>query len=300
MSAYSSRLIQDEHDISKICLLLEQPTNEFSILDFEELIAVGHIRAATRLWFDPDGGLAAFATVDDFNNLLFELNPGIEFDSIGGDLVDWGIACLRHRVADGWEAATLDASCEANNAARIVFFERQGFRQEEVRTFRYRRVLSGPLPVPELLNGFFFRPVNGESEVHALVDLHQAAFGTGHMTQEYRLAMMHTLGYDRQLDLVCVAPGGELAAFCVAHIDSEENERIGQKAGWTDPLGVHPNFQRRGLGKAILMQGLRALQSRGMELAQLGTSSENIAMQHLAESLGFEVLSEKLWFSKDI
>jgi len=300
MSLHSSRLIQDEQDIEKIRQLIDQPANEFSVLDFEEVIAVEHVRADTRLWFAADSGLIAFATVDDFNNLLFALDPGTDIDSIGGELVDWGIACLRQRAAAGRQAATLDVSCEAHAAVRIAFFERQNFRKAEVRTFRYAKSLAGMLPEKVVLPGLLIRPVKGESEVQALVDLHRAAFGTDHMTTEYRLAMMHTTGYDLQLDLVSVAPGEQLAGFCVAHIDGEEDRLLGQKVGWTDPLGVHPDFQRRGLGKAILITGMRALKSRGIQWALLGTSSENIAMQRLAECLGFAVISQKLWFSKDL
>lgn len=68
----------------------------------------------------------------------------------------------------------------------------------------------------------------------------------------------------------------------------------------TDPIGVHPRFQRLGLGKAVVTTGLRLLKSRGVATVELGTGSDNIPMQRLAESLGFVCVAEKLWFSKSV
>ncbi len=66
----------------------------------------------------------------------------------------------------------------------------------------------------------------------------------------------------------------------------------------TDPIGVHPRFQRRGLGKAVVTAGLHLLKSSGVTVVELGTGSDNMPMQRLAESLGFVCVAEKLWFSK--
>jgi ribosomal protein S18 acetylase RimI-like enzyme len=101
--------------------------------------------------------------------------------------------------------------------------------------------------------------------------------------------------YVPDLDFVAVAPNDDLSAFCICGFD-ESNEQI----GFTDPIGTHPNYQRLGLGKAIVSAGLRAIQSRGATVAELGTSSTNIPMQKLAERLGFACTSESLWFSKKV
>ena len=42
------------------------------------------------------------------------------------------------------------------------------------------------------------------------------------------------------------------------------------------------------------------IKERGATVAQLGTSSQNIPMQKLAERLGFVCVAEKLWFSKAV
>jgi hypothetical protein len=42
------------------------------------------------------------------------------------------------------------------------------------------------------------------------------------------------------------------------------------------------------------------LKQRGVDTAVLGTSSENVAMQRLAASVGFRVESAKVWFEKQV
>jgi mycothiol synthase len=139
------------------------------------------------------------------------------------------------------------------------------------------------------------RRVTGEDEVEALVSLHRAAFGTDNMAIEERLAIIRAPNYAPDLDLVAIAPNGELCAFC--NFEFEEGKK---QTGTTDPIGTHQHYQRLGLGRAILSAGLRSIQVRGAVIAKLGTSSENIPMQKLAERVGFFCVSENLWFSKKI
>ncbi len=117
------------------------------------------------------------------------------------------------------------------------------------------------------------------------------------MTAARRLAIMRAPTYERVLDLVAVAPDGELAAFCICSVE----EPAGAKTvGFTDSIGTHPRYRRHGLAKALVTAGLRLLRQRGVATAELGTSSANKPMRRLAEALGFGRASEKLWFSKKV
>jgi ribosomal protein S18 acetylase RimI-like enzyme len=120
------------------------------------------------------------------------------------------------------------------------------------------------------------------------------------MSREERLAIMRTPHYDPFLDLIVVAPDDHFAAYCTCTILAAENKRSGMKIGHTDPVAVHPDFQRRGLARALLLKGSQLLKERGMEMAMLSTSSDNLAMQRAAESAGFRVYSKRIWFSKTL
>jgi ribosomal protein S18 acetylase RimI-like enzyme len=156
--------------------------------------------------------------------------------------------------------------------------------------------LDQPIPAPVLPSGFSLRPSLGAAEAEAWVALHRLAHKTDYMTVERRLSIIEVEGFDPRLDLVAVAPDGRLAAYCVGSISKGENELTGCKAGYTDPVATHPDFQRRGLCRALLCASMQLLRERGMEVARLGTSLENQAMRRAAEAVGFRVESETLWY----
>ena len=159
------------------------------------------------------------------------------------------------------------------------------------------RSLDQPTPDPRMPAGFTIRPMLRETEIEAYVSLHRAAFGTENMTVEYRRSIMSAPGYIPELDLIAVAPNGDLAAFCVCQVFPDDLPRAGgQREGWTDPIGTHPDYQRLGLAKALILTGMRLLKERGLDTALLGTESTNIAMQHAAMSVGFHNVSNTFWF----
>lgn len=265
--------------------------------DLQEALAQVEIQQTARLWF-AGGRLLAYAYVDPFHNLRFDLQPGFE-DQLGPQIVAWGVDCLRpaHK-AD--RSITLDSSCSADDVERIAFLERHGFEQLPERTLEMSRSLLGPLPAPVLPAGFGLRAVTGTEEAEALAALHRAAHDSDYLTAGRRLAWMSAPGYLPELDLVALAPDGAPAAYCLCQIDAEENAHTGRLDGYTDPLATHPRYQGLGLATALLLHGMSLLKARGMQTARLGTSSENLSMQRAAQKAGFVVEAENVWFQKTL
>jgi ribosomal protein S18 acetylase RimI-like enzyme len=265
--------------------------------DLQEAMARPSIRERTRLWVDDRGHLAAFAFVQEpYNNLAFEITPEAELE-IENSLIAWGMKSAA-RSSDPGAEASLATSCREDDLRRVALLERQGFQKLNENTLQMARKLDQPISSVRLPEGFSIRPIKGEQEVDALVALHRAAFGTSNMTREERLAIMRTPDYNPALDLIVIAPDDRFAAYCTCSILAAETKRSGMKIGHTDPVAVHPDFQRRGLACALLLKGAQLLQDRGMDLAMLNTSSDNLAMQRAAKSAGFRVYSKRIWFSK--
>jgi ribosomal protein S18 acetylase RimI-like enzyme len=269
--------------------------NEYpSIVDLQESMGRESIRGKTRLWTDEQDRLSAFAFVlEPYNNLAFEIKPDAGHQ-IENELITWAI-----KSADA-SLDSLDTSCREDDLLRIALLERNGFIRREENTLRLARSLEEPIPPPLLPAGCAIRPIAGESEADAIVSLHRSAFGTSNMTREERLAIMRASEYDPTLDLVVAASDGRLAGYCTCSISSVENKLTGIKVGHTDPVAVHPEFQRRGLACALLLKGAQLLKERGMEMAMLGTSSDNLSMQKAAQAAGFRVYSKRIWFSRTI
>jgi mycothiol synthase len=294
----TNRPYENEKDFQTMLDLMERirpasHARDYPIkVDIEENLASEAIRANVKLWFDA-GRPIGWAYVDDFNNLRWELELPYT-DTVGAEMVAWGEDCTRSgKVLVAGEESTLDASCRDDYQERLDFLTRHGFRQTENVSVHMKRDLSKPIPQPDLPEGYLIRPVSGVEDAEAIAATHRAAFGSDYMTTENRLIIMNSNEYDPTLDLVLIAPDGTVAGYCTCST-SPDGE------GSTDPVAIHPNHQRKGLAKALLLKGLGLLKERGMKSAKFTTGGDNIAMQKSGESVGFFLKGKTLWFEKEV
>ncbi|MFZ0548467.1 MAG: GNAT family N-acetyltransferase [Candidatus Promineifilaceae bacterium] len=294
-AALESFVLRGESDIQLMRDLIEHLPGDSTVVDFEESMLLSSVRATTRLWQDNEK-IVGFAFVDDYNNLRFEIEAESRTIQLEDEIMKWGTSCVKKRNIESASNHTLDAAFSTDKVWQIAMLERGGFVRSSRRTLRYARSLSEPL-IPYAFPSGFSLGAAGDYDVERLVALHRAAFGTENMTVAQRLAVMQAPGYEEDLDIVAVSPEGDLVAFCICGFEDEDDTK---RVGFTDPIGTHPAYQRRGLGKAIVMAGLKRLRNRGVSIVELGTSSTNLPMQRLAESMDFSCVSEKLWFSKEV
>jgi mycothiol synthase len=99
------------------------------------------------------------------------------------------------------------------------------------------------LPHAQLHAGYKIRPLHGMNEVQTYVNLHRAAFGSEIMTLEWRTRILEHSAYRPNLDLIVENSENVLVGFCVCW----QRGNVGQ----IEPLGIHPDHQGRGLGKAL-------------------------------------------------
>jgi GNAT superfamily N-acetyltransferase len=109
------------------------------------------------------------------------------------------------------------------------------------------------------------------------------------MTEAKHRAVMRSPTYRPDLDLVAVAPEGSLAAFTLVWYDPLA------RLGLFEPMGCHPDHQRRGLATALLYEGLRRLASRGAQVAYVNAWGTDPAAS-LYQAAGFvEVARNYAW-----
>jgi ribosomal protein S18 acetylase RimI-like enzyme len=305
MSRGTHRPYQHPEDLQLLLAFLpavrdsETITDFPGLLDLQELLALPEAQNNTHLWFDPHDRLAGFALfIPDPPTLTYDISPAAQAGGAAGDMLRWGIE--RGIGTASSPDSIVQVGCRDTQRQRIAALEQHGFTRLPEETLHMIRSLSAVIPEPALPPGFAIRPLGGEAEVEAVVDLHRAAFGTQYMTVDLRLSMMRTPGYDPALDLVVAAPDGKLAAYCQCRINPEENDLTGHADGWTDPIATHPRFRRQGLALALLHHGFHLLRQRGMERAILGTSSENLAGQKTFEAAGFRTAHRKFWYGRKL
>lgn len=252
------------------------------------------------LWVNPQGQLVAWAVMQTpFWTIDYACHPEAESD-LHRQLLGWA----DHRAVEilgapggrpQWYVNIL-----ASQADRIRDLEAAGFAcQANVGDDSWSKVLMqrpAQTPVAEhpLPTGFAIRPLAGVSEIQAYVELHRAAFESPNMTTEWRARTLRHPAYIPDLDLVAVAPDGNLAAFCVCWLG--KNKEI---SGQIEPLGVHPRWRGLGLGRATLSEGLRRLHRHGATQVFVETDDYRNAAFRLYESAGFRVIEHVLVYRRD-
>ena len=298
-TAYACRPYADDHDLqAMIELVSSRPPERMmvfpSIVDLQEISGTLEGQESLHLWHDGEK-LVAFAYLSgDF--LAFELASSAPFVPLADVILGWGIEML----ADGDEPPkSVFTGCREEDTARIAFLQQRGFTADPVQTIHFTRTLTDPLPAPVLPAGFAIRPLAGEAEVEAWLQIHHAAHESAQMTADFRRSMMRAAEYRSELDLVAVAPDGRLAAYAMCHFSVEENRLRKQNVGYTDPVATHPDFQGKGLARALL-EGFRRLKDAGMDIAEVSTSGDNTGMVRTAESVGYRQASTTIFYEKPL
>ena len=156
--------------------------------------------------------------------------------------------------------------------------------------------LERELPQATLPEGYRLRKVEAADAVQRARAQH-LAFEVDMPIEEYLDKYRHFMdspGFARGREWIVAAPDGRVASFCMAWPDSAS--RIGQ----IDPVGTHPEFQRKGFAKAVMVAGLRDFQSGGMSIARVCVRAGNQAALGLYEGLGFRRTVKLLAYQKGL
>jgi GNAT superfamily N-acetyltransferase len=199
--------------------------------------------------------------------------------------------------------AEMSALDELNNIwvaeddeVRIRWFEKNGFKVADHHMVHFHRSLSRPLAGPQLPTGFKLRVSRGdEADARLRAVTSYAAFQSGMPFDKYWLRtwrFVQSPVYMKEHEIFVEAPGGEIAAYCIIWTDAQT------RLGHFEPVGTHPDFQRKGLGKCLLFEGLRRLRSEGMTAADVCTNHDNAAAIRLYESVGFQIDKKLLTYKK--
>ena len=233
----------------------------------------------TQLWFD-NGRLIAFAWPIE-GQIDIVVHP--DYSPLHNAALAWSETYFAVHAAEATVAPWV-AWAFTSDAARIAALSARGYRRTERGLVVYGQTVPDPAPQPALPDGYTIRAVRGVAEVEQRVAVQRAAFESTWMTAERHDRVRNSPTYRPELDIVVVAPDGEFAAFALLWFD-EANQM-----GVFEPLGVAPAYQRLGLGRAIMAEGLRRLAAAGARVACVETGRDHQTARRLYEATGFTLL----------
>jgi len=165
----------------------------------------------------------------------------------------------------------------------ITILRERGFMPEGRRLSQWQWRTDGRSPgAPTLPDGYRIRSLRGPQEFETRVALHRAAFPPSRLNVAKYERLLTVPHYRFEDDLVVEAPDGSLAAFALAWYDPDG------LVGELEPVGTHPDHQRRGLSRAVVTEAVHRLVQHGAKVVQVYSDGSKPAPEALYDSAGFE------------
>ena len=237
------------------------------------------------LWEDANNKIAALLIPDSPGEGFINIHPAYHRLDLQEEMIITAQEKLARVDSDG--KRHLRIWVEEHDIACGDALAREGYAKglwpESMRT----RTLEAPITPVALAPGYAVRPMGDGLELldrcyasglafHAN-DIQYAVNNRNDVTW-YRNIQTAPL-YRRDLDIVAIAPDGSVTSFCTVWFDDIT------RTGVFEPVATVPAHQRRGLGKAVMAEGLRRLQRMGATRAYV--SSYSVEAGALYASMGF-------------
>lgn len=246
---------------------------------FEEITNERSWEREVRLWETAEGQLVG-VVLPDGDEVSLQVHP--HYRHLGEEMLGWA---ERHHQAgrpSGAERGPLSLYVYDYDGERQALLKGRGYRNLGHVGYLRRRSLDKPIPEFGLPPGYAIRSLaaTDQADLEQRATVANSAFDITKHTAQTIQVLQQAPTYRPDLDLVAVGPDGTFAAYCVVWHD--EANRIGMFG----PVGTHPAHRRRGLGKALMREGLKRLEALGARMAYVDCDLDPAA-NRLYESAGF-------------
>jgi mycothiol synthase len=236
------------------------------------------------IWETEDGQLAAMMNPEGRGDVFLQVHPAFKTRELETEMLSLAETCLGEPQADGKRSLCVWAI--ETDGQRQALLQSRGYTKGDGPEYMRSRPMSLPIPDRALPEGYSIRAVRWPEDAYARSLAGWKAFHPVDVPPSERYASGEWYNfhqgipiYRSDLDLLVIAPDGEIAAFTTVWFDDVT------RTGVFEPVGTVPAYQRKGLGKAVMYEGLRLLKARGADLALVSSYSE--AAGALYASVGF-------------
>lgn len=235
----------------------------------------GQLERDVFLWETEDGQIVSVLNREEEGNAYLQVHPHLRTPELEQEM----ITLAEERLAIPWEGKqALAVWTNSQDALRQDILKRRGYTQGKWAESQWRRDLDAPIPDAPIPAGYTVRALGdvdacacglGAGELPARSWASWRGFHPDEPDEEYEgwewyYNIQRCPLYRRDLDLVAVAPGGEIASFCTMWYDDVT------RSAYIEPVATVPEHLRLGLARATLTEGLRRLHRLGATRAFVG------------------------------
>jgi GNAT superfamily N-acetyltransferase len=151
---------------------------------------------------------------------------------------------------------------ESEDTLRLEILKKRGYTRGKWTEHQWRRDLDAPIPEVSIPEGYTIRSLGDVDEIPARSWASWRGFHPDEPDEDYQgwewyLNIQRCPLYRRDLDIVAIAPTGEIASFCTMWYDDAT------RSAYIEPVATVPEHLRRGLSRACITAGLQRLQRMG-------------------------------------
>jgi mycothiol synthase len=237
------------------------------------------------IWEASNGQIAAVLNPEGLGEAHFSIHPNFYTPELAAEMVVTAEESLVVTQTEGGEKLTAWVN-EHQTYLKEALVQR-GFTQSGYTEYMRYRSLDAPILAALPSAGYSLRSLGDGLELLERCYASGLAFHEDDLRiardnrdnpQWYRNLQTAPL-YRRDLDIVAIAPDGSVASFCTLWFDDVT------RSAYFEPVATVPAHQRRGLGKAVMCEGLRRLKRMGATKAFVGSYSPEA--HALYASVGF-------------
>ncbi|NJD58846.1 MAG: GNAT family N-acetyltransferase [Anaerolineales bacterium] len=257
----------------------------------------GSLERDVIIWETEDQQIAAALNPEERGQVFLQVHPSHKSSELEDEMVAYAEAHLQAPSRRGGQVIWIWS--DSNDSQRQAILQARGFIPIHNATeHQWRRSLVLPLPQRSISDGYIIRPLGDVSELPSRSWASWRAFHPDEPDEKYDpdwswyQNIQAAPLYRSDLDLVAVAPTGDVAAFTTIWYDDETN------CGYFEPVGTVPEHQRRGIASALCCEGLRRLKGAGATFAMVvgGTVHANALYRSVfGPEFDLSVPWEKRW-----
>jgi mycothiol synthase len=226
----------------------------------------GQLERDVFLWETEEGQITGVLNREEEGNAYLQVHPHLRTPDLEEEMLAVAEEHLAVRREDRQVVAVW---ADAQDALRQDILKRRGYTKSKWVEHQWRRDLDTPLPDVPVPAGYTVRALGDVDELPARSWASWRGFHPDELDEDYEgwewyLNIQRCPLYRRDLDIVAVAPGGEIASFCTLWYDNVT------RSAYIEPVATVPEHQRRGLARAVMSEGLRRLQRLGATRAFVG------------------------------
>lgn len=246
-------------------------------------------RRNLRLWERMDEGQPTLEAWAMFWRLegTFDLfvSPALHGTPLHAIVMDEYVAWAEERAHEAGAKAVSPFWAIAHDTVLVRLMQERGFEivPVDVPAPLFERTLD-ELPPLKLPDGFTVQGVRTLDDGRLRASVTHGSHGSKDDLESHFAEYAKFIGsavYDGERDLFVRSSDGRGASACTIWFDSVNG------VGLFEPVGTHPDFQGKGLGKAVMTEGLHRMKAAGMTRAVVGFDPNNAAALALYTSMGF-------------